>query len=160
MGFFYSLAGLRAETLYRCPEQVGMPGLCTRPALLGMNIFTSEVRPFGFLFRRPFAANCPEHWNLSASARQQSRKALYLNKQEPNMSDTKDSYAAESADNSWIEKGQDCPICAKHRDPKTGEPLFNAETIAGMQEVEDIISGKIPAKWYNSLDEMLDDLNK
>ena len=53
----------------------------------------------------------------------------------------------------------ECPECAKHRDPVTGELRFNAETIAGMQEVEDIISGKIPAKWYNSLDEMLIDLD-
>ena len=54
---------------------------------------------------------------------------------------------------------EECPICAKHRDPVTGELRFNAETMAGMQEVEDIISGKIPAKWYNSLEEMLADLD-
>ena len=54
----------------------------------------------------------------------------------------------------------ECSICAKHRDPVTGELRFNAETLAGMQEVEDMISGKIPAKWYNSLDEMLVDLDK
>ena len=57
------------------------------------------------------------------------------------------------------ETGNGCPICEKHRDPETGELRFNAKTIAGMQEVEDIISGKIPAKWYNSLDEMLIDLD-
>ena len=54
----------------------------------------------------------------------------------------------------------ECPICAKHRDPETGELRFNAETMAGMQEVEDMITGKIPTKWYNSLDEMLEDLDK
>jgi hypothetical protein len=59
------------------------------------------------------------------------------------------------ADDSWFEKGEECPICAKRRDPETGELRFNAETEAGMQEVEDMISGKIPTKWYNSLDEML-----
>ena len=37
---------------------------------------------------------------------------------------------------------------------------YNAETEAAMQEVEDIISGKIQAKSYNSAREMLDDLNK
>jgi len=63
-------------------------------------------------------------------------------------------------DDSWFEKGEGCPICAKHRDPVTGQPRFNAETIAGMQEVEDMIAGKIPTKWYNSLEEMLVDLDK
>jgi hypothetical protein len=47
-----------------------------------------------------------------------------------------------------------CPICAKHRDPVTGELRFNAETIAGMQEVEDMISGKIPVKWHSSLEDL------
>ena len=65
----------------------------------------------------------------------------------------------EAADTSWFEKGEECPICAKHRDPKTGEPLYNAETVAGMQEVEDMITGKVPTKWYNSLEEMLVDLD-
>jgi len=67
---------------------------------------------------------------------------------------------AQSADNSWFEKGEECPICAKHRDPETGELRFNKETMAGMQEVEDMISGKIPTKWYNSLEEMLKDLDE
>jgi hypothetical protein len=65
---------------------------------------------------------------------------------------------AKSIDDSWFEKGEECPICASHRDPETGEIRFNEETIKGMQEVEDMISGKIPAKWYNSLEEMLKDL--
>jgi hypothetical protein len=63
-------------------------------------------------------------------------------------------------DDSWFEKGEGCPICAKHRDPITGNPRYNAETIAGMQEVEDMIAGKVPTKWYNSLEEMLVDLDK
>jgi len=54
---------------------------------------------------------------------------------------------------------KDCPLCEKYRDPVTGELRYNAETMAGMQEVEDMIEGKIPAKWYNSLDEMLEDLD-
>jgi len=65
----------------------------------------------------------------------------------------------ENADTSWFEKGEGCPICAKLRDPATGEKRFNAETMAGMKEVEDMISGKVPAKWYNSLEEMLVDLD-
>jgi Zn-dependent alcohol dehydrogenase len=55
----------------------------------------------------------------------------------------------------------DCPLCAKHRDPKTGELRFNAETIASMQEVDDMLAGKIPntLKKFNSLEEMLEDLD-
>ena len=55
-----------------------------------------------------------------------------------------------------------CPICAQHSDPETGELRLNAETIAGMKEVEDMLSGKIPntMKQFNSLDEMLADLDK
>ena len=54
---------------------------------------------------------------------------------------------------------KDCPLCEKYRDPVTGELRYNAETMAGMQEVEDMIEGKIPTKWYSSLDEMLEDLD-
>jgi hypothetical protein len=71
-----------------------------------------------------------------------------------------DSNVTESGDDSWFERGEECPICAKNRDSETGELHFNAETIAGMQEVEDMISGKTPTKWYNSLEEMLSDLDK
>jgi len=49
---------------------------------------------------------------------------------------------------------KECPICAKHRDPVTGESRFNAETIAGMQEVEDMIAGKIPVQWHHSLEDL------
>ena len=75
----------------------------------------------------------------------------------------KEAHSAESvndaySDDSWFERGEECPICAKHRDPETGELRFNAETMAGMQEVEDMITGKISTKWYNSLEEMWDDL--
>ena len=73
----------------------------------------------------------------------------------------KDIRNTESNNDSWFEKGEECPICAKHRDPKTGELRFNAETMAGIQEVEDMISGKIPntLKKFNSLEEMLADLD-
>jgi hypothetical protein len=55
----------------------------------------------------------------------------------------------------------DCPICAKLRDPITGEPLFNAETRAGIKEVDDMLAGKIPntLKSFNSLEEMIADLD-
>jgi len=64
-----------------------------------------------------------------------------------------------SADDDELDSVGKCPICAANRDPVTGNPRYNAETIAGMQEVEDVVSGKIPAKWYNSLEEMLVDLD-
>jgi len=49
-----------------------------------------------------------------------------------------------------------CPICAKHRDPQTGELQFNAETIAAFEEGDAMLRGEIPAKWHSSLE----DLNK
>ena len=52
-----------------------------------------------------------------------------------------------------------CPICAKHRDRVTGELRFNAETVAAFKEGDAMLSGEIPAKWYNSLDEMMADLD-
>ena len=53
----------------------------------------------------------------------------------------------------------DCPICAKCRDPITGIPLYNTETRAAIAEGDAILRGEIPAKWYNSLDEMIKDLD-
>jgi len=50
-----------------------------------------------------------------------------------------------------------CPLCAKYRDPETGELRYNAETEAGMREVDDMLAGKIPARFYNSIEEMLAD---
>ena len=52
-----------------------------------------------------------------------------------------------------------CPLCAKHRDPITGELRFNAETIAAFEEGDAMLRGEIPAKWYNSLEEMIADLD-
>jgi hypothetical protein len=46
----------------------------------------------------------------------------------------------------------ECSICAKNLP-------FNATTIAAMQETEEMIRGKIPCKWYHSLEEMLVDLH-
>ena len=55
----------------------------------------------------------------------------------------------------------DCPLCAKHRNPKTGELCFNVDTLAGIKEVDDMLAGKIPntLKSFNSLEEMLSDLD-
>ena len=52
-----------------------------------------------------------------------------------------------------------CPICAVYRDPVTGNPRYNAETIAAIEEGKAVMRGEIPAKWYNSLEEMLVDLD-
>ena len=52
-----------------------------------------------------------------------------------------------------------CPICAKHRDPVTGELRFNAETIAAFEEGDAMLQGEIPAKWYKSFEEMMADLD-
>ena len=53
----------------------------------------------------------------------------------------------------------ECPICAAHRDPVTGEELFNAKTIAAIEEGRAMMRGEIPSKLYNSLEEMLADLD-
>jgi hypothetical protein len=46
----------------------------------------------------------------------------------------------------------ECPICAKN-------PPFNAKTMAAIAEGEAILKGKIPAKWYHSLEEAREDLS-
>ena len=53
-----------------------------------------------------------------------------------------------------------CPICAKYRDPETGELPFNAETVAAFEEGDAMLRGEIPAKRFSSFDEMWDDLMK
>ena len=64
------------------------------------------------------------------------------------------------SDTSWFGNGGECPFCAKHRDPVTGEPLYNAETRAAIEEGKAMLRGEIPAKFYNSFEEMLADLDK
>jgi hypothetical protein len=63
-------------------------------------------------------------------------------------------FTPKTADDDWFSQGGECPICAAHRDPATGNPRYNAETIAGMQEVEDMIAGKIPVNWHHSLEDL------
>ena len=43
--------------------------------------------------------------------------------------------------------GDDCPLHAEN-------PPFNAKVLAAMQEAKDIASGKIPGKWYHSIDDL------
>jgi len=42
----------------------------------------------------------------------------------------------------------ECPICAKLRDPITGNPRFNPKTLAAFEETKAIMRGEIPAKRY------------
>jgi hypothetical protein len=55
---------------------------------------------------------------------------------------------------------EECPICAAHRDPVTGNPRYNAETVAAIEEGIAISNGEIPAKRFHSLEEMLEDLER
>ena len=84
----------------------------------------------------------------------------YIKQEEARNAESAKAAEDEENDDSWFEKGEPCPICAKHRDPVTGEPLYNAETIAAIKEGDAMLRGEIPAKWYNSLEEMLVDLDK
>jgi len=66
---------------------------------------------------------------------------------------------AENHDDSWFENGGECPICAKYRDPLTGESPCNAETVAAIEDGEAILRGEIPAKRYNTVEEFFADLD-
>jgi hypothetical protein len=52
--------------------------------------------------------------------------------------------------NSTLNIGIDdeCPICAQNRNPITGNPRFNAKTLAAFEETKAIMQGEIPAKRY------------
>ena len=57
----------------------------------------------------------------------------------------------------------DCPVCAQNKrkyDPETGNPLYNAETVAAIEEGRAMMRGEIPAKRFKSLDEMWEDLER
>jgi hypothetical protein len=54
----------------------------------------------------------------------------------------------------------ECPICAEHRDPITGEERFNAETAAAIREGRAMMRGEIPAKRFHSLAEMIEDIER
>jgi hypothetical protein len=65
-----------------------------------------------------------------------------------------------AADDNGLFPDGGCPICAAHRDPVTGEELFNAETIAAIEEGRAMMRGEIPAKRFHSLAEMIEDLER
>ena len=56
----------------------------------------------------------------------------------------------------------ECPFCAAHRDPVTGNPLYKPEIYASMQEAEDMAAGKIPStlRRFHTVAEMWEDLNR
>ena len=54
----------------------------------------------------------------------------------------------------------ECPICTGYRDPETGNPRYNAETAAAIEEGMAISRGEIPAKRFSSLAEMVKDLER
>ena len=54
----------------------------------------------------------------------------------------------------------ECTICSKNIDPITGNPRYNTETVAAIEEGIAISHGDIPAKRFSSLAEMLDDLER
>ncbi|MDR1467962.1 MAG: hypothetical protein LBT00_01570 [Spirochaetaceae bacterium] len=54
--------------------------------------------------------------------------------------------------------GKSCPICAIYADPVTGEPRFNAGTIAAFEEGDAMERGEIPANRYHSVDEIWKEL--
>ena len=69
---------------------------------------------------------------------------------------------ASATDEDGLYPDGECPICAAHRDPVTGNPRYKSEVYEGMQEVDDMLSGKIPStlRSFNSLEEMLEDLDR
>ncbi|MDR0513148.1 MAG: hypothetical protein LBG93_08640 [Treponema sp.] len=58
-----------------------------------------------------------------------------------------------------INADDECPMCAKRRDTETGEMCFNAETITAFDEGDAMLRGGLSAKRFNSLEEMLSDLD-
>ena len=62
--------------------------------------------------------------------------------------------ARKQSDVKSVVESTGCPICAKLRDPVTGEMPFNAETIAAFEEGDAMLRGEIPAKWHTSLDDL------
>ena len=55
---------------------------------------------------------------------------------------------AKTADDDGLYPDGVCPICAAHIDPETGNPRYNAETVAAIEEGIAISNGEIPVKWH------------
>ena len=52
----------------------------------------------------------------------------------------------------------ECPICARKFDPATGNPRYNAATVSAIEEGRAMMRGDIPAKRFDSLDSIWEDL--
>jgi hypothetical protein len=65
-----------------------------------------------------------------------------------------------AADDDGLYPDGECPICAANRDPVTGNPRYNAETIAAIEEGRAMMRGEIPAIRFHSFEEMLEDLER
>jgi hypothetical protein len=57
---------------------------------------------------------------------------------------------------------EECPICAAHRDPVTGEEQFNAKTAASLRESMAMARGEIPStlRGFKTVEEMWEDLDR
>ena len=66
----------------------------------------------------------------------------------------------DKTDDNGLDYEGECPICAAHRDPVTGEELFNAKTAAALQESMAMVRGEIPStlRGFNTVEEMWADL--
>jgi len=62
--------------------------------------------------------------------------------------------AVKAADDDGLYPDGECPICAA----KNYMP--NAETIAAIEEGRAMLRGEIPAKWFDSFEEMWEDLKR
>ena len=63
-------------------------------------------------------------------------------------------YADEGLNEDGLYPDGVCPICAAH------DYMPNAETIAAIEEGRAMLRGEIPAKWFDSFEEMWEDLNR
>jgi hypothetical protein len=70
--------------------------------------------------------------------------------------------ASPDTDDDPLPIGAECPICAAHRDPVTGEELFNAKTAASLRESMAMVRGEIPStlRGFNTFEEMREDLDR
>ena len=74
-------------------------------------------------------------------------------KQTDTVAEASPPYADEGLNEDGLYPDGVCPICAAHN------YMPNAKTIAAFEEGDAMLRGEIPAKWYNSLEEMLADLD-
>jgi len=64
------------------------------------------------------------------------------------VAETSPPYGKDRLDDDGLYPDGECPICAAHIDPVTGNPRYNAETVAAIEEGMAISRGEIPVKWH------------